>query len=91
MEHIKASTKKGQNLLRRAKHNEGEYLSDVYGRYSSAKEDGYRYCRDLCKEVGGENFRIVSHNCDFFSVAFDTDTHVYVITVAHDYCIELNA
>lgn len=46
-------------------------LSQVYGRYSRAKELAYRECVELCRELGGRNFRITSANTFSFSVAFE--------------------
>lgn len=71
---IKGSTKRGQQLLARANHFEGTDLSDVYGRYSSAKASALRDCRRWCEETNGYDFRydfrIVSHNTFGFSVAW---------------------
>ena len=68
---IKGSTKRGQALLARANHFEGTDLSDVYGRYSSAKASAMRDCRLWCEEMNGYNFRIISHNTFGFSVAWN--------------------
>lgn len=53
------------------KYGEGVYLSDVYVNYSVNKEHAYNYCLRLCKEFNGRGFRIVSHNCQNFSVQFE--------------------
>lgn len=50
---------------------EGEYLSDVYGSYSDAKESAYNCCRKLCGHFNGRGFQIVGHNCMTFSVQFE--------------------
>lgn len=68
---IKGSTKRGQQLLARANHFEGTDLSDVYGRYSSAKANAIRNCRALCDKMNGTNFHICSHNGWGFSVAWN--------------------
>ena len=49
---------------------EGVYLSDVYGSYSDAKEYGYNYCRKLCDRFNGRGFKIVSHNCQAFTIKY---------------------
>lgn len=54
-----------------AYHSEGETLGEVYGRYSSAKDRAFRYCKDLCESVGGTGFCISSHNTFGFTVMFD--------------------
>jgi hypothetical protein len=53
------------------RYGEGVYLSDVYGSYSDAKESAYNYCKRLCKEFNGRDFRIAGHNCMTFSVQFE--------------------
>lgn len=68
---IKGSTKRGQALLARANHFEGTDLSDVYGRWSSAKASAMRDCKAWCGETKGYNFHICSHNGWGFSVAWN--------------------
>lgn len=68
---VKGSTKKGQALLEKAKVNLGTKLSDVYGRYSKAKEEAMDDCKRWCDETGGDNFRIISHCINNFSVAWE--------------------
>jgi hypothetical protein len=68
---IKGSTKRGQALLARANHFEGTDLSDVYGRWSSAKASAMRNCRAWCEGTNGYNFHICSHNGWGFSVAWN--------------------
>lgn len=50
---------------------EGVYLSDVYEKYSVAKEVAYNYCMELCNKFDGFDFQIVGHNCMTFSVQFE--------------------
>ena len=68
---INGATKTGQALLARASRYEGKYLSDVYGRYSSAKLSAYEDCLEWCKETNGYNFHIISANTFGFSVAWE--------------------
>lgn len=68
---VKGSTKRGQSLLASARYNEGTELSDVYDNYSANKGRAIRECRDWCNEANGDNFRIISHNSNVFSVAWE--------------------
>ena len=68
---IKGSTKRGQELLARASRFEGTDLSDIYGRWSSAKASAMRDCKAWCDELNGYNFHIISHNGFGFSVAWN--------------------
>lgn len=93
MKIINGATKTGQKLLRKACKFEGTDLDDVYGRYSSAKANAMRDCRNWCAEDNGYNFRIISHNTSSFSVAWnytnektgeemtriETSCHTYII------------
>ena len=49
----------------------GYTLDDVYGSYSDAKAQAYRYCTDLCYRYDGYDFCITSANTFTFTVSFD--------------------
>lgn len=69
---LKASTKAGYRWILAAKNNEGYELSDIYGKYSVNKKKAY--CQCLNQYIGtknSNNFRIISHNSNFFTVAWD--------------------
>ena len=68
---IKASTKKGENMMNRANYNEGYNLWEVYGRCSAEKQNAWDECLAKCDNENGYNFRIISHNTFSFSVACD--------------------
>ena len=68
---IKGSTKRGQMLLAKANRFEGTDLSDVYGRWSSAKSTAMAECKRLCREMNGYNFHICSHTAQAFSIAWN--------------------
>lgn len=69
---IKASTKRGQNIISRCNHKQGEFLDDVYKNYSSSKAKAYRDCRQWFSETDNHtNFRITGTNCMSFSIAWN--------------------
>lgn len=88
---IKASTKRGQALLAKARWNQGEDLDEVYGSYSSKKKDAWKDCKRQCEEEAGEDFRIISHNSNFFSVAWDFEYDgqpaVHIVTHANSFVV----
>ena len=45
-------------------------LSDVYGHYSTAKDNAYNYCVNLMKKFEGNDLRIISYNTFRFSAGF---------------------
>lgn len=70
---ISGATKRGQELLARARYNEGTELYHVYGNISSAKMRAMEDCKRWYRETNGRNFRIISHNTFQFSVAWEYD------------------
>ena len=77
--------KKGAQLASGAQYVKGRTLSDVYSTYSRYKAAAYNDCLSECQERNGENFRIISANSNFFSVAYECidDMTGEIITVIH--------
>ena len=86
---------------RTAKNNISRYnrstaysLRDVYGRYSYAKEQAFRYCLDLMNKYNGRDLKIISYNTFRFTAAFifnDPETGVIqfmFITPNYDCIVE---
>lgn len=87
MTKIKVTTKRGQMLLASAVNYDGFTLAEVYGRYSTAKQNAYDYCKNLCAEENGINFHICSHNTFGFSVAWSTVDGIRIETPKNSYLI----
>lgn len=49
----------------------GNRLSEVYGRYSSAKAAAWEECERICAELDGRNLCITSNNVFVFSAQFE--------------------
>lgn len=49
----------------------GNRLSEVYGRYSSAKADAWEECERICAELDGRNLCITSANAFIFTAQFE--------------------
>lgn len=70
-------------------------LSDVYGRYSTAKARAWNYCKDLMRQHEGWGLRIISHNTRMFTAGFlftDPETGVLMfmyITKTYDVSVEV--
>lgn len=86
-EKIKADSKKGQSLICRAMRFDGYSVDDCYGRASETKRAIERDWWRECYNLNGENFRIISHNSRFFSLAFEAGNDLYVITPSHNYIV----
>lgn len=63
-------------------------LDDVYKSYSVAKSHAWDYCRRKCDSMNGRRLTVLSHNCNFFTAAFEythPDTGVLMLHVeTHD-------
>lgn len=51
----------------------GNSLSEVYGRYSSAKAAAWAHCESLCRELGGYDLCVTSANTYAFTAQFEFD------------------
>lgn len=88
MKTINANTIKGQNLINaynRARHS---YLYEVYGSYSTSKAVAERDCIRKYLDEGGEGYRLISHNCNFFSVAWRVAEGLRVETAYGSYLVK---
>ena len=58
-------------------------LWDVYKKVSMAKVNAYNYCNDKKRELNGRDLKIISHNCQSFTVGFigeldDRQAFIYI-------------
>lgn len=90
---IRPNTQQAERVIRDFEYSSDTELSDVYGRYSKAKENAYEYCRARERECDSYNGVITGHNSMTFSYAFTTwqDGHKYLvwITKCNDYAIDI--
>lgn len=84
---IKSSTKRGSEMLNKARNNEGFSLWVIYNFCSPAKHRAWQWCLDQCHKENGRNFRIISHNTFSFSVAWETDEGTRIETSKNSYLI----
>ena len=61
---------------------------DAYNKPSAEKERIYKEWREWFSKA--KDFRIVSHSCNFFSIAVVTDNYIYYITKDSNYMIRMN-
>lgn len=87
---IKATTKKGENMIASAKNFEGYTLNEVYGSYSAAKYHAFVDCVHMCQAENGKNFHICSHNTFGFSVAWEVENGVRIETPKSSYLVTYN-
>lgn len=65
-----SNTKTMKNAYERYLNSELSNLWECYGKYSRAKADAMDYCKRLMYELNGHGLRIVSYNCNVFTVGF---------------------
>lgn len=68
---IKGSTRRGQELIKRAETDLGRSLYNVYTTFSQKKAEAYEDCLREKVEDKGDNFRIISASGYKFSVAWE--------------------
>ena len=94
VKYLKASTKGGYNWILRAKCKEGYKLSDIYGNYSARKEEAWKDCyKKYLNNTQSTNFRIISHNSNFFTVAWEEygkEPKLHIETAKNTYIVLLN-
>lgn len=92
MEKLSANSKRGQRYVRAYETSVMCAIEDAYTKPSAAKQAAFISCQQKCEEENGHRFRIISYNCQFFTVAFEVKnsfgaTELRVITPYHDYLI----
>ena len=92
MEKLSANSKRGQRYVRAYETSAMCAIEDAYAKPSAAKQVAFKLCQQKCEAENGHRFRIISFNCQFFTVAFEVKnsfgaTELRVITPYHDYLI----
>lgn len=90
---IRKSTKKVKTMLANVAYwetlpNAPRTIWDAYNDPSYNKVRIYEEWREWFSEA--KDFRIVCHNCSFFSIAVVTDNYIYYITKNNNYMIRMN-
>lgn len=87
MKRISAKSKLGQHFVGAYKVSTLYTLEAVYTKPSSAKQAAFERCQQQCEAEKGDRLRIISANCQTFTVAFQVKTGLRVITLCNDYFI----
>ena len=92
MKKISAKSKLGQHFVEAYIRSTWHTLKDAYLKPSAAKQAAFERCQQICEAEKGDCLRIISFNCQAFTVAFRTITHeLRVITRCHDYLVHYGA
>lgn len=92
---IKASTQKGAQMVANHKWFTGRTLSDIYGRWSNAKQKAYDWCfEQFSNDVNASDFKVGGANSSFFSASWRTfyegETAIRYETYANSYIVLLD-
>ena len=92
MEKLPANSKLGQRYVEAYETSTWYTLKDAYVKPSAAKQAAFKRCQQKCEAENGDHLRVISANCQFFTVAFEVKnsfgaTELCVITPYHDYLI----
>lgn len=85
---LKKGTKKYDYYLWASKRYAGHDLNDVYTKCSTAKREAELAIKREMVERDGYNYHITGKNCNYFSCAFETKTHIYYHTHSNEYVLE---
>lgn len=92
MKKISAKSKLGQHFVEAYGRSTWHTLKDAYVKPSTAKQAAFERCQRKCEAENGDRLRIISANCQAFTVAFEVKdffgaTRLRVITRCYDYVI----
>ena len=92
MKKLNAKSNLGQHFVEAYIRSTWHTLKDAYVKPSSAKQAAFKRCQQQCKAENGDRLRIISFNCNQFTVGFEVTTasgatELRVITRCNDYLI----
>ena len=92
MKKISAKSNLGQHFVEAYNRSAWHTLKDAYAKPSTAKQAAFERCQRKCEAENGDRLKIISANCQVFTVAFEVKdffgaTKLRVITKEHDYLI----
>ena len=88
MKTISIHSKKGMCYANAYERSKATELTDVYKKCSYNKKQAYAECRTHSANLGAENMRIISHNCNFFSCAAKSKYGLIVYTPSQNYIVK---
>ena len=88
MKTISIHSKKGMYYANAYERSKATKLTDVYKKCSYNKKQAYAECRTHSANLGAENMRIISHNCNFFSCAAKSKYGLIVYTPSQNYIVK---
>ena len=87
MKTLNNNTKKAQAYIDAYNHSDIFSLREAYGRPSTAKIQADYDCRMMMQEEGGHGYKIISHTCNFFTVAWIAGNALRIETARNSFVI----
>lgn len=87
MKTIKNTSKKAQAYIYAYNHSDIFSLREAYGRPSTAKTRADYECRMMMQSEGGHGYKIIGHNCNFFTVAWIAGNALRIETAYNSFII----
>lgn len=87
MKKLNAKSNLGQHFVGAYERSVMCALEDAYTKPSTAKQAAFGRCQLQCEAENGDRLRIISFNCQAFTVGFEVATGLRVITRCNDYLI----
>ena len=87
MKTLNNNTKKAQAYIYAYNHSDIFSLREAYGRPSTAKIQAEYDCRMMMQSEGGHGYKIIGHNCNFFTVAWIAGDALRIETATNSFII----
>lgn len=87
MRTIKNTSKKAQAYIYAYNHSDIFSLREAYGRPSTAKIQAEYDCRMMMQSECGHGYKIIGHNCNFFTVAWIAGNALRIETAYNSFII----
>ena len=87
MKTIKNTSKKAQAYIYAYNHSDIFSIREAYGRPSTAKIQAEYDCRMMMQSEGGHGYKIIGHNCNFFTVAWIAGNALRIETAYNSFVI----
>ena len=87
MKTINNNTKKAQAYINAYNRSDIFSLREAYANPSTAKTRADSRCRLMMHSEGGHDYKIISYNCNFFSVAWIAGKDLRIETAANSFII----
>lgn len=87
MKTINNTTKRAQSFIDAYNRSKIDNFYKAYGKPSDKKTHADYNCRMMMQSEGGHGYKIIGHNCNFFTVAWITGNSLRIETACNSFVI----